>query len=75
MGRWLSCQYGHQTPLWKAECDESRLLGLGRGKGCKALPIAIGEEERLVFPRPRWAGEHVGKRGGGSLCEESTIPS
>ena len=24
---------------WKAGCGESRTSGLGRGKGCKALPI------------------------------------
>ena len=25
---------------WKAQCGESRMLCLGRGKGCEALPIA-----------------------------------
>jgi hypothetical protein len=27
-------------PNWKAECAETCLLRLERGKGCKALPIA-----------------------------------
>jgi hypothetical protein len=29
----------------KAVCGESRTYGLGRGKGCEALPIATGREE------------------------------
>jgi len=33
-------------PNWKAECGETRLLRLERGKGRKALPIAIGR----LFP-------------------------
>jgi hypothetical protein len=36
------CQYGYETSFWKAERVERRLLGLERGKGCKALPIATG---------------------------------
>jgi len=28
-------------PNWKAECGETRLLRLERGKGREALPIAI----------------------------------
>jgi hypothetical protein len=31
---------GVDRPNWKAECAETCLLRLERGKGCKALPIA-----------------------------------
>ena len=32
-------------PNWKAECAETCLLRLERGKGCKALPIATRTPE------------------------------
>jgi hypothetical protein len=31
---------GVDRPNWKAECAETCLLRLERGKGCEALPIA-----------------------------------
>jgi len=63
-GRWRPCEAGAplrryrrirpssvDRPNWKAECAETCLLRLERGKGCKALPIAT-----LLFPSSRPAG-------------------
>src|SRR5882672_9921196 len=59
-------------PNWKAECAETCLLRLERGKGCKALPIAtMGRrtvrQRALCLPsakykRPAWrpSPEHKG---------------
>src|SRR6516225_1812763 len=37
---WRIRPFRVHRPNWKAECAETCLLRLERGKGCKALPIA-----------------------------------
>ena len=46
----LKCKdwIGH-VKYWKAQCEETRLLRLERGKGCKALPIVIEHRGREVI--------------------------